>query len=112
MTSRWIRTQEAVASSEAIAEIDRGTPWNILWCEGGVSRSSAVPLDTDGIDYARRHLIDPSKRERLFRKARRKGRTKSVVLAERWEHADTGPLILFYASGPYLLPPRDEPTAR
>jgi hypothetical protein len=67
-------------------------------------------VDQDGVAYVRRHLIEPAERERLFKKAQRKGRTKTVVMAERWVSADRGALIVFYETGPYLLPERDDPT--
>lgn len=69
-------------------------------------------MDQHGIAYVRRHLFDPVERERLFKKAQRKGRTKTVVMAERWESADHRAMILFYEDGPYLLPDRDAPTRR
>ena len=95
-----------------MSAVEHGTPWAILWCGGGVSRSSDAHPDQDGLAYVRRYLVEPAERERLFNKARRKGRTKTVVMAERWESADEGPLILFYENGPYLLPERDSPTRR
>ncbi|KRE42445.1 hypothetical protein [Knoellia sp. Soil729] len=67
-------------------------------------------MDQHGVAYVRRHLIEPAERERLFKKAQRKGRTKTVVMAERWESDDRRAMILFYEDGPYLLPDRDDPT--
>lgn len=110
MSAQWTRTHDAVGAQEAISAVDRGTPWAILWCGGGVSRSSDTPVDRNGVAYVRRHLIEPAERERLFKKAQRKGRTKTVVMAERWESADRDALIVFYETGPYLLPERDDPT--
>lgn len=82
----------------------------ILWCDGELSRSTDDPPDHAGVSYVRGHLVEPAERERLSRKAQRKGRTSTVVMAERWERPDEGPLIVFYESGPYLLPDRDDPT--
>lgn len=110
MSGQWIRTHEAFGAQDALAAVDRGTPWAILWCGGGVSRSTDSRADGDGVAYVRRHLIEPAERERLFRKAQRKGRMKTVVMAERWESTDRGALIVFYETGPYLLPERDDPT--
>lgn len=110
MSAQWTRTHEAVGAQEAIGAVDHGTPWAFLWCGGGVSRSSDSPVDQNAVAYVRRHLIEPAERERLFKKAQRKGRTKTVVMAERWESADLGALIVFYETGPYLLPERDDPT--
>jgi hypothetical protein len=67
-------------------------------------------VDRNGVAYVRRHLIEPAERVRLFKKVQRKGRTKTVVMAERWESADRDALIVFYETGPYLLPERDDPT--
>ncbi|QHT54861.1 hypothetical protein GXP71_01265 [Cellulomonas sp. H30R-01] len=110
MSARWVRTHEAFGARDALGAVDRGMPWVILWCEGGLSRSTDDPPDHAGVSYVRGHLVEPAERERLFRKAQRKGRTSTVVMAERWESPDEGPLIVFYESGPYLLPDRDDPT--
>ena len=80
-----------------------------MWCGGEVARSTDRPIDTAAIQYVREHLIEPATRERLFAKAKRTGRTKTVVMAERWEDGDGQPLVVFDETGPCLLPERDEP---
>lgn len=110
MPTKWTRTDAAYGAQEALDAVDDGTPWAIVWCGGGVSRSSDTPVDEDGKAYVRRHLVEPAQRERLFAKSQRRRATKTVVMAERWEHPQRGPLILFYEGGPYLLPDRDDPT--
>jgi hypothetical protein len=59
-------------------------------------------VDHQGLPFVQSHLIEPAERERLFLTAQRKGTTKTVVMAERWESTGQGSLILFYESGPYL----------
>lgn len=112
MSASWTRTHQAFGAADALSAIDQGTPWAILWCGGGVSRSTDAPLDDEGVAHVRRTLIEPAERERLFAKSRRKLRTQTVVMAERWESPDQGALIVFYESGPYLLPERDDPIRR
>lgn len=112
MSAQWTRTHEALGVQEALGAVDSGAPWAILWCAGGTSRSSDAPVNQHGVTYVRRNLIEPAERERLFKKAQRKGRTKTVVMAERWESFDHRTMILFYEDGPYLLPDRDDPTSR
>jgi len=109
MQGQWHRTSAAYGRDAALNEAGAGSAWGFLWCEGKVSRSTDEPQDSDAVDYARTHLIEPAERERLFAKARRKGRTKTVVMAERWEDDRGRPLIVFYETGPYLLPDRPEP---
>lgn len=109
MTKRWIRTHNALGVRAALDAVEGGDRWAILWCEGAVSRSDDSPVDEDGLAYVRKHLIEPAKRERMLAKAERTGRTKTVVMAERWEEAEGSPLVLFYEDGPYLLPEREEP---
>jgi len=110
VATRWTRTHDAYGARQALRDIDQGTPWAIVCCGGSVSRSSDSPVNTDGVAYLRRHLIEPAKREQLFAEAMRRGETKTVVMAERWEDPQSCPLILFYEGGPYLLPERDDPT--
>ena len=109
MSAQWIRTHEAYGAKEALADVEQGAAWAIVWCGGGVSRSSDKQVDDQGLRYVQSHLIEPAERERLFQKAQRKRRTKTVVMAERWESTGQGLLILFYEAGPYLLPDRDDP---
>lgn len=94
---------------DAWSAVDAGAAWAIVWCEGGISRSTDSSSKESDLQYVRRHLIEPDKRRRLFEKARRKGHTKTVIMAERWENTQSGPLVLFYESGPYLLPERSDP---
>ena len=112
MPAQWTRTHDALGVQEALGAVDSGTSWAILWCGGGTSRSGDSPQDQHGVAYVRRHLIDPAERERLFKKAQRTGRTRTVVMAERWESVDHSAMILFYEGGPYLLPDGDDPIRR
>lgn len=107
MGAQWSRTHEAYGAREALADVSRGIPWAILWCGGQVSRSGGAENETEALEYVKNKLVEPAKRERLFGQS--KGRSKTVVMAERWVHDDDGPLVLFYESGPYLLPARDSP---
>jgi len=109
VNSRWTRTHEAFGARAALDAVDHGTPWAVLWCAGSVSRSEETRSAARALARVRASLIEPAERERLFEKAQRKGRTKTVIMAERWEDQDRKPLILFYETGPYLLPDRDEP---
>jgi hypothetical protein len=109
VTNRWTRTHDALGIDTALDAVQGGDRWAIIWCEGGVSRWDDSPVDVDGLDYVRKHVIEPAKRERMLAKAIRTGRTKTVIMAERWEEAGAGPLVLFYESGPYLLPKREDP---
>jgi hypothetical protein len=105
----WRRTSSALGVQDALKAIQDGTAWAILWCRGDISRSSDGRRSEDDLVYVQLHMIEPSKRERLFEKAKRTGRTKTVVMAESWESEDLGALVLFYESGPYLLPDRSDP---
>ncbi len=107
--SEWRRTDEAVAVDDAIRAIDSGAAWAVLWCGGEVSRSTDSPVDDEAVSYARAHVIEPARRKRLQETARRKGRTKTVVMAERWQNDRDHPMIVFYEAGPHLLPERDDP---
>ena len=109
MNSRWTRTHEAFGARAALDAVDHGTPWAVLWCAGSVSRSEETRSAARALARVRASLIEPAERERLFEKAQRKGRTKTVIMAERWEEAEGSPLVLFYEDGPYLLPEREEP---
>lgn len=109
MEAPWRRTHEAYGREDALNAVRDGTAWVVHWCGGKVSRSTDSPRDDAGLRYAGAHLIEPAERERLFAKAQRKGHTKTVIMAERWESSEGKGLIVFYETGPYLLPDRPEP---
>jgi len=109
MGAQWSRTHEAYGVRDALADVASGIPWAIRWCGGQVSRSSDTDVDSEGLEHVKHKLVEPAKQERLRRKSNR--RSKTVIMAERWVHDVDGPFVLFYESGPYLLPDRETPTS-
>jgi hypothetical protein len=106
--SQWRRVEECAEPSVALRAIADGAHWYFHWCAG----AKTTPEDANSqsaLDYARSHCIGPSERERLAKKAERKGRTKTVVLAERWQHPSEGTLVVFFENGPHTWPERDDP---
>ncbi|GEK22714.1 hypothetical protein CXY01_32340 [Cellulomonas xylanilytica] len=92
--------------------MDHGATWVFLWCDGRASRSTDEPLDEGALAYARSHVIEPAERVRLLAKAQKKHRSRTVVMAERWEDDLGRRLVVFYEGGPYLLEDRAEPDRR
>lgn len=84
---------------EAFAAIKVGANWFFHWCAGARTKPEDV-CSEQAMRVARLHCISVSERDRLAEKARRKGRTKTVVMAERWEHPVEGGLIVFLEDGP------------
>jgi hypothetical protein len=105
---QWRRLEECAEPSDALLAIDNGADWYFHWCAGAKTKP-ADATSQSALDYARTHCIGPPERERLAKKAERKGRTKTVVLAERWEHPSEGALIVFFEDGPYTWPERLDP---
>lgn len=112
MDGKWHRVSESYGRDDALDSVGRGAAWAFLWCEGAVSRSTDNPSDERALAYARSDLIEPAERLRLFAKAQKKHRARTVVMAERWEDETGRPFVVFYEGGPYTLPDRSEPDRR
>ena len=96
---------------EAFASVASGTPWFFHWCAG--TRTTVDDATSEeAMRVARSHCISAAERDRLAKKSCRKGRTKTVVMAELWEHPVEGPLIVFLEDGPYAWPEREDPRRR
>lgn len=108
MESTWRRTSESYGRDDALGSVARGADWVFLWCVGPVSRSP----DEHALAYAKSYLIEPAERVRLYAKAQKKHRFKTVVMAERWDDETGRPLVVFYEGGPSTLPDRSEPDRR
>lgn len=109
MSERWTRTHDAYGAVSAMSDVGNGTAWAIVWCGGGVSRSTDKTLDESGLLYVRNHLVEPAERERLLKKAERRAGPRPWSWRNAGIRDDGEPLILFYESGPYLLHDREDP---
>lgn len=109
----WNRLSASVEVGEAFAAIDGGADWVLLWCAGGRTTSAAPePERQRALDLARAQTVGPTELRRLVDKAARKGRSKTVVLAEEWVENGGGRLVVFSEGGPHLLPERQVPDRR
>lgn len=108
--SSWHRLSAAAEPEDAFAAIDAGTEWVIFWCGGGTTRSTASEAERRrALDYARAEVVGPAEIQRLADKAARKGRSKTIVLAEAWAEDADRRMVVFYEGGPHLLPERPVP---
>ncbi len=112
---RWTRVAAVEDPERALADAQGGTPWVFVWCGTGNPKTRSWEA-TEGekkeaLQYARRELVDAQERERLMRRAARKGRSRTVVQVERWVDQQGEALLLFWEGGPHVLPERDDPEA-
>jgi hypothetical protein len=96
---------------EAFAAIEAGAAWFFHWCAGARTRPNDA-TSAEAMNVARLQCISLAERDRLAEKARRKGRTKTVVMAERWVHPAEGTLIVFIEDAPHAWPQREDPRHR
>lgn len=111
--SGWRRVADATEPDAAFAAVEAGAEWVFFWCGGGMTRSSAAePEVRRALACARAEAVGPVERKRLAAKAARKGRSRTVVLAESWVNDASTRMIVFYEGGPYVLPDRAQPDRR
>lgn len=109
--SDWRRTSDCLNPDEAFALVEGGASWYFHWCAGSRTKPGDATSE-QAMTEARLHCVSVQERDRLAAKAERKGRSKTVVMAERWEHPAEGTLVVFLQDGPHAWPDRDDPRHR
>lgn len=108
--SSWRRLSAAAEPEDAFAAIDAGAAWVFFWCGGGTTRSTASEAERRrALAYARTQTVGSAAMQRLADKAARKGRSKTIVLAESWAQDAGRRMVVFYEGGPHPLPDRPVP---
>ena len=97
----WMRQPDFLTPDDALRRVANGSPWVVHWC-GAPSASSADDSAARHLAMVReyRRFVGPAERERMVAKAERKGRTHTVLLAERWVSARGTEVIVFVEGGP------------
>lgn len=97
----WTRHDEVLTPGHALALIGDGTPWVVHWCGGRPCSSDDDDAAAQLADvHAYRHFIGPAEQQRLAAKAERKGRTRTVLMAELWTSARGTQVVVFVEGGP------------
>lgn len=96
----WTRQPQLLTPDDALSRVSRGSPWVVHWC-GAPSASSADDNATRHLAQVReyRRFVGPAEQERMVAKAERKGRTRTVMLAELWLSATGSEVVVFIEGG-------------
>jgi hypothetical protein len=97
---RWRRQRGIIEPAEADEIVRAGGVWAVEWCGGG--RDWHLGTDRTPWKEVQRKLVDPRKLDRLSAKARRKGRSRTVMFAEEWSGEGGDRLVLVVEGSPHL----------
>lgn len=98
--NRWRRRRGIIEPATADEIVRAGGVWAVEWCGGG--RNWHHGTDRTPWTEIQRKLVDPRTLDRLSEKARRKGRSRTVMFAEEWTGEGGARLVLVVEGGPHL----------
>jgi len=86
--------------AEGAEAIAAGASWVVLRCDAGRTPWRVEAADETALRAAQAEAITPDENTRLLRKARSKGRSKTVVVVEEWRDPAGRRLVVYREGGP------------
>ncbi len=84
--------------------IEAGAAWVVLRCDAGRTPWRIEGTDQSVLRAAQAEAITPEENARLLRKARSRGRSKTVIVAEEWQDRTGLRLVVYREGGPTHAP--------
>lgn len=98
--SRWTRAVSVMLPADGAEAIAAGASWVVLRCNAGRTPWRIESVDPIALSAAQNEAITPDENARLLRKARTKGRSKTVVVVEEWRDSGGHRLVVYREGGP------------